>query len=105
MNISQLQFQSCPCFYCPTYRTRRTLYFNGYQLSDSRVAYTIQSGTIVLSISNATSKDFGVYEVVTSFCGIYPFLLFCSQYFDSIIGPFGGGLYEVESYTVVKYGM
>ena len=81
-----------------------SLYFNGYQISDRRVNYTIQSGTIVLNISNATSKDFGVYEVLTLFQCYSRFTRYYSYYYISMYN-YLGTLYLLESYTVVKYGM
>ena len=103
LNISHLQFQSCMCSSYPV--PQRSLYFNGYKISDSRVAHTIQSETIVLSISNATSKDFGMYEVVTSFGGGIPVFSLCLPYYFVYLFRHYGHLYHVKTFTIVKYGM
>ena len=99
-NITQFQFQSCPCFYCPTFQTQ--LYFNGYPLSDSRVSYIIQSGTITLNISNATSNDIGVYEILVTFCDGFPIFFACVPFYFSQV--FYESLYAIETFTVNIYG-
>lgn len=102
-NISQFQFQSCPCLYCPIlYRTQ--LYFNGYPLFDSRVSYIIQSGTITLNISNATSNNFGVYELLVTFCERYSIYFSCLPFYFIDMFGFFGSLCEIETFTVNIYG-
>ena len=102
-DISQLGILSCPCSYCRY--TQPSLYFNGYQLSDNRVAYTIRPGTVIFNISNTTSKDFGVYEIVTLVCGGRPMYTRCLSWHYINIFNYFGYLYGVETFTVVKYGM
>ena len=103
-DISQLGFLSCPCSYCRY--TQPLLYFNGYQLSDDKVAYTIQSGSVIFNIQNATPKDFGVYELVSSLCsaGSFHYNRCLSYYYIAIFNYFGT-LHRMDRFTVVKYGM
>ena len=102
-NISQLGFLSCPCYNCRI--SQPSLYFNGYQISDSRVAYTIQSGTVVFNIQNATLKDFGVYELVSSLCSGSLGYNRCLSYYYIAIFNYFGTLCRMDRFTVVKYGM
>ena len=87
LNVGQFQIQSCSqfCYYSPT-PFQSALYFNGVWVSDSRVAYSIHNGTLILNISNATTNDFGVYEVVLM-DGRY-FILWCyPDYFWEVLYP------------------
>ena len=102
LNVQQFQFQSCFCNYCPI-PFQPLLYFNGVQLSDSRVVYTMQNGTLLLNISNATSSDLGVYEVVIMFCG-RRFRFYCFPYYFEDLFNFIGSLYAIEQFTVQQYG-
>ena len=100
LNVGQFQFQSCSqfCLYCLT-PFQSLLYFNGVQLSDNRVAYTIQNETLVLNISNATTSDFGVYEVVLEYCvDCWCF----AYYFWGVF--FYISLQQIEPFTVQQYG-
>ena len=101
LNVGQFQFQSCLqfCIYCPF---QPLLYFNGVQLSDSRVAYAFQNETLVLNISNATTSDFGVYEIVLEYCGTYVYLGCFPYYFRYVFWYIL--LQQIESFTVQQYG-
>jgi hypothetical protein len=103
-NVTQvelIQQSNCFCFNCDI-SVQSTLYFNGYQISDSRVNYTIQSGTIVLNISNATSKDFGVYEGIFTACTIKCGPLYFDTFFSFSLPPYDllkiGGTFRVQIY-------
>ena len=101
--VSQPETPFCPCMYCQS--SKPSLYYNGYQITDSKVAYTIQSGIIILNTSNATYKDFGVYEFVTLLCGPRPSNTRCLAFYYISIYNYFGALFWLETYTVVKYGM
>ena len=105
LNIGQFQIQSCSqfCYYCPI-PFQALLYFNGVWISDSRVVYTVQYGTLMLNVSNATSRDLGVYEVVLEFCLGEPFFFTClSPYFWGVIGYFESP-HARQQISVQQYG-
>ena len=105
LNIGQFQIQSCSqfCYYCPI-PFQPILYFNGVWISDSRVVYTVQYGTLMLNVSNATSRDLGVYEVVLEFCSGIPLLFTClSSYFWEVIG-FLQSPHAIQQIFIQQYG-
>ena len=98
-NVTQkIELMWPSCFYCPT-SFQSKLYFNGYQISDSRVAYIIQSGTIALNISNATSKDSGVYEGIFTTCFYIQINFDTFFFFDilTLLGTFRVQIYGMSS--------
>ena len=103
LNVGQFRFQSCSqfCIYCPT-PFQPLLYFNGVWVSDNRVAYAIQNETLVLNISNATTSDFGVYEIVLVYCRTYVGLWCFPDYFWYVSWYIS--LQQIESFTVQQYG-